>query len=463
MGYNMEIIVYSSFSKRLNSTKRPTGGTSLNVYLKHPTSVITPQFVLTTFNTSWNYIQWGNRYYFVRDITIITDTQAVYTCELDVLATYKENIGASREYVTRAASAYNLNLIDTKYPTYAYTNVTNVTFDDLHTAVNDHSSAGYGSFVIAVSNGGSVQSAGVTYYAVRNRVMQDVLEFLFGGTWLTASDISQILQKELVNPMQYINSIKWYPFDIPNSTSISLGSDTIKFGFWDSGISAAVIDVNDAVMPFSDEIQLPMHPQAGRGLYLNGAPFRQMSLTCYSFGQIPLDANLFVNNTSITLSLGVDLLTGIARMSVWTGSSNPQLVHQQYGNFGVECQVSQMTQGLIESATDVLSGSLQFGAGNVLGFAGGVTSGISAMMPSLSTSGTNGTKSAFTVVPRVTIKTQMQAPEDVSQFGRPLCEVRQIGSLSGYIECENVEIDTVGTSEEKRAIIGYMERGFYYE
>ena len=459
----MEIVVYSSFSKRLNSTKRPSGGTSINVYLKHPTSVITPVFILTGFDTSWNYIRWGTRYYFVRDITIMTDNQAAYSCELDVLATYKDNIGASSEYVTRAASAYNLNLIDSKYPTYAFTNVVEAVFDDLHNEINDHYSGGYGSFVMAVSNGGSVQSAGVTYYAMRTRVMQDVLEFLFGGTWINATDISIELQKELINPMQYISSIKWYPFDIPNSTKISLGSDTIKFGFWDSQITASVINVNDAVMPFADEILLPNHPQAGRGLYLNGSPFRSMSLSCYNFGQIPLDANLFVNNSSVTLGLGVDLLTGIARLSIYTGSTTPRLVHQQYGQFGVDCQVSQATQSWIEAATDVVSGSLALGAGNVLGYAGGITSGIAAIMPSLSTSGINGSKAAFIIPPRVTIKYQNQAPEDVAQFGRPLCEVRQIGSLSGYVECENVDLDIVGTSDEKRSIINYMESGFYYE
>ena len=459
----MEIIVYSGFSKRLNSTKRPTGGTSINVYLKHPTSVINPTFVISAFDTSWNYIKWGVRYYFVRDITILTNTQAVYTCELDVLATYKDNIGSSSEYVTRAASAYNLNLIDNKYPTYAYTNVTEAIFEQLHAEVNDRSNVGYGSFVMAVSNGGSVQSAGVTYYAMRNRVMQDVIEFLFGGNWITATDISVALQKELINPMQYISSIKWYPFDIPNTTKIGLGSDTIKFGYWDSGITAAVIDVNDAVIPFSDEITISQHPQAGRGLYLNGAPFRTMSLSCYNFGQIPLDANLFVNNTSITLGLGIDLLTGVARMSVYVGSQNPKLVHQQYGSFGVECQVSQLTQSGIETAVDVLGGSLALGAGNVIGYAAGVVSGLKAIMPSIATSGINASKAAFIIPPRVTIKYQNQAPEDVAQFGRPLCEVRQIGTLSGYIECENVEIDIVGTSDERRSIINYMEGGFYYE
>lgn len=74
----MEIIVYNGFSKRINSTKRPSGGTTINVALKSPTSVITPTFRLTGFNTAWNYVQWGNRYYFVDNIVILTNDIAEY-------------------------------------------------------------------------------------------------------------------------------------------------------------------------------------------------------------------------------------------------------------------------------------------------------------------------------------------------------------------------------------------------
>lgn len=454
---SIEIKAFTGFSKPLNSTKQPTGGTTLNVLLKEPTSVLSPTFTISGFNTSWNYIQWGSRYYFVDDIVILSNTQADYKCSIDVLATYKTSIGASSQYVARADSAYNLNVIDSKYPTFGYTNLESVTFDSLHASFSS------GSFVIGISNGVNVESAGVTYYTLNNVTMARLLNIMFTGTWLTANDISVDLQKELCNPFQYIDSIKWYPFDIANSGLIGLGSGEIMFGYWGSGITAPIIDANDCVCPFAQTITIPRHPQSSRGNYLNGAPFTQLSLLCYNFGQVPIDASLFVNTDSLTLGIGVDVMTGLGRMTLYAGSSNPIPFHTQYGQIGVECKISQITQGLIESVGSVVGGAWSIGAGNPVGFLSGVVSGLQALTPQLRTSGSNGSKLAFNQAPRLTIKRQSLVNEDKAQFGRPLCEVKQINTLSGFIQCEDVEVDIVGTKSEKAAITSFMESGFFYE
>ena len=90
-------------------------------------------------------------------------------------------------------------------------------------------------------------------------------------------------------------------------------------------------------------------------------------------------------------------------------------------------------------------------------------SGLEHLMPTIQSNGTNGTKSAFINPPMLIITRQTLAPEDKSQLGRPLCDRVLISSLSGYIKCENVDIDSVGTKEEKNAIVSLMESGFFYE
>lgn len=454
----MEIVVYNSFTKRINSTLRPSGGTTINCVLKQPCGVIHPTFRLTGFNTAWNYIQWGNRYYFVDDIIILTNDIAEYVCSLDVLATYKDVIGSSSQYVSRADSAYNLQIIDTKYPTYAYTNLESKEFSTLHSAFTNG-----GSFVVGVVSGNGVESAGVTYFVLNNVVMARLLSVMFNGTWLNAADITVELQKELVNPMQYIDSIKWYPFDIANSGLISLTSGSIQFGYWDTEIVAPIISADDTVCGFAQTMTLDSHPQSARGMYLNGSPFTQMSLLCYSFGEIPINTSLFVNSLTLTLNVAVDVMTGLAKLTLYRGSSNPIAFYTQYGEIGVNCKISQITQGLIESVGSVSGGAFAMIAGNPLGFAAGITSGLSALAPELRASGANGSKIAYVIPPRLTIKRQMLTPEDKAQFGRPLCEVTQINTLSGFIQCENVDVQSSGTIAEKRAIIEYMEGGFFYE
>lgn len=455
-------ITFYSFSKKDNSTKQPaSGGTTLSCEIKNQSSILTPYLMINTVisnpsSLNYAYIPDYGRYYWVTDWSW---DRGFWYCNLsvDVLATYKTQIGSSTQYVVRAASSYNLAIADGKYPALSYTQVSNVSFDTLHTAFTNG-----GSFIIGIMNGSNVESGGITYYGARYTVMRQLMDFLYGGTWLGASDITMQLQKELVNPIQYIDSIRWYPFDIPNSTSISMGSETIKFGFWDSGITAPVLQAVDTVLPFSQSITIPAHPQAARGTYLNSSPYTRLLLDCYGFGQIPLDASIFAGTSTLTLAIGVDAMSGIGRISVYAGS-DPKLIYRSYAPVGVEMKIGQATQGLISSPLQVLVGGAGLAYGNVIGFGAGLISGLESLMPQMATQGSVGAKSAYTNAPSLIIERCTLPAEDITNHGRPLCAPTVINTLSGYVQCENVEMDIIATRDEATAIRGYLEGGFFYE
>ena len=454
---------FYSFSKKDNSTKQPTGtGTVLNCELLQPSSIFTPYLEISSAvsnpsSLNYAYISTYGRYYWVTDWTY---DKGFWICrlEVDVLATYKTQIGSSTQYVVRAASAYNLTITDTKYPALSYSQITNVPFDSLHTAFTNG-----GSFVIGISNGSNVESAGITYYAARYMVMHQLMEFLFGGTWMDATDITTQLQKELVNPMQYIDSIRWYPFDIPNSTSISMSSDTIKFGFWDSQITAPVIDAADSIIPFAQSITIPSHPQASRGTYLNGSPYTRLLLDAYGFGQVPIDASIFAGSNTLTMGIGVDVISGVGRMSLYAGSQDPKLFYKQYAQIGVDMKISQVTQGLISAPAQVMAGAVSLAYGNVLGFGAGVLSALESIMPQITSSGSVGSKAAYTNAPVLIISRYSLPAEDIANLGRPLCSAVTINHLDGYIQCENVELEIAATYNELTQIRSHLESGFFYE
>lgn len=454
----MVIEAYSGFTKKPNSTKQPSGsGTQLTVHLKENCSVLNPVFIVAGYSLAHNYIKWGSRYYFIDDIIILSDSHAEYVCSTDVLATYKTDIGSSTQFVLRANSAYNSLVADTKYPAYANTSVENVSFDALHTEfVNG------GCFVIGIQNGLSYQSAGVSYYALTDSEMQQLLDFMYGGTWLNAADISLELQKELVNPFQYIDSITWYPYDIPNSQIVPSTPTSIKFGFWDSQIAGCLLNANNASAGFAQQITIPSHPQASRGVYLNGYPYTRLSLDCYSFGTIAIDSSIFAGVSSLTLGLSVDLLTGMGKMTLRAGS-DAKIIHKEFAQIGVPMKISQVTQSLVGMGTNVVGGAIGLAYGNVVGVAQGILSGLMCFLPSMTSSGTNGTKSAFVTAPTLIITRQTLVDEDRAQFGRPLCAPTVISTLSGYVECENADLDSAASLPEKNQIMSYMNGGFYYE
>ena len=118
-------VYFYTFSKRINSTAQPTGGTLHTVTLKTPSSVMTPTISLVWSGSgspaayNYAYISDYGRYYWVSNWTF-SDRQWTATLNVDVLASYKTQIGGSSKYILRAAdsSAWSgsLEVLDTSYP-----------------------------------------------------------------------------------------------------------------------------------------------------------------------------------------------------------------------------------------------------------------------------------------------------------------------------------------------------------
>lgn len=115
---------FYTFTKRINSTAQPSGGTSYSCILKEPTSVAAPEIALiwngSSNPTAYNYAYIADfrRYYWVNNWTY-KDRQWVARLAVDPLASFKSEIGASAKYVLRAASDYDPEAIDTLYPATA--------------------------------------------------------------------------------------------------------------------------------------------------------------------------------------------------------------------------------------------------------------------------------------------------------------------------------------------------------
>ena len=459
----MQITVYSGFKKAINSTKTPTGGSTVNVALKTPTSEMRPIFLISGFDLSWNYIQWGSSYYYVDDIVIVSNTQAEYHCEKDVLATFKSDITASSQFVTRSASSYDAHVIDGIYPTIAGASINTQNFS------MGESLTGAGTYVVGVVSADS--TGGVAYYTfgAGGTRFKNFVTYMFSDAWLDPNaDISVEIQKELVNPFQYVVSCVWYPFSIA-------GTDAhVKFGYWDSGVSGGLLSESQRLHVISGSLSLPRHPQAStNGVYMNSAPYTRYLLDCYTFGQIPLDPAPFVDYSGLSIDVIVDVFAAAAELRVTNSGGTYE--HRYNADFGVTIPLSQLTEKTVQAAVGVVGGT---GAGavagsalgpvgaivgGVLGAAGGVMAGINNLFPQVQTSGGIGSKNAYARTPFVQCefyKTPTIAPSIV---GRPLMTQITLSGLSGYTVCERVDLDTSACPEEKTAIIQHMTNGFFIE
>lgn len=93
-------IEIGAISKRVNSTKRTFNSRIVSVALKNKVSAKTPSFILNKDNVispgedilDFNYIKWGNRYYWITNISYLNAKHVEISANLDLLATYKDSL-----------------------------------------------------------------------------------------------------------------------------------------------------------------------------------------------------------------------------------------------------------------------------------------------------------------------------------------------------------------------------------
>jgi hypothetical protein len=448
-------VQFSVSAKRKNSTFIPVMRDSAECTFKNGCSMLNPTLLLnirTDTFPDYTFFKIDNRIYEITDIRTVRNDLFEIDGRVDVLATYKNEIGASTQYVIRSASTYDGGIIDTKYPTK-----NSVVFDskpfrgDLVTKIN---STGF--YVVGVKTDAS--RTGLAFYALNATNMGALVQYMYAGLWLNAGDVSIELQKMLCDPMDYISCCYWYPF----SLSDSLLTDPVRFGYFQSNAYGYIIPESGRVQILYDTISIEQHPQAAtRGKYLNGAPYTRATASVYGFGRIPLDTNFLIDSQLIGAYIRVDLFTGVAELSLGTGQG---LLSKTSTMFGVPIQLSQITQDLVKPLVSALNASSAVANGDVLGALKGIGSAItSGLSPQVQTSGSFGSKIAFEETPSILSEWYLLADEDNPQIGRPLCSPVQISNLSGYVLCENAEISLAATEQEKLEVLSYLNNGFFYE
>lgn len=456
----MTINTWASFSKRRNSTKQPTGGTQKSVTLKSPTSLINPVFLLESFSLSDNYLQWGDRYYFIDDIILVNNSLAEYHCSVDALASWKSSIGSMNEYVVRAASSYDGAIADFLYPCKAGESEETQSFSDLHAETASFRVSGGGGYFIVGVYGATGDTGSITYWKLTPTEYSQLTAYMFSNAWLdqNQTDICEDTQKQLVNPMQYIASCIWFPFDGLASIGVA---DNMSFGWWQTNLGAEYLEASDRKYILSDQVSISRHPDRNtRGKYVDDSPFTRHELFCWAFGSIPIDPAALVDNDNLILQIDVDLFTGAGILMVLAGQV---LIGEFTAQLGVPMQMAQLTSNIASSVLSIGSAVANGFIGNFLGAASAIGDTVQSWMPQVNATGTTGSCADYMFSPRVVSTFKRQTSMDATHNGRPLCQNVSIGSLSGYIKTENVDVDIPCTQEERDIIAGYMDGGFYYE
>ena len=460
-----------TLSKRDNSTKQPsTTGTEFSCVLKSGCGIIRPVISLDLgvgsdpSQYNYAYIPAFDRYYFIEEWFY---ERALWTASLrvDVLATYKTAIGGSSLYILRAAGAHNGDIIDTLYPaktgcSYNTVTVTNPWWNNI-------------TFVVGVVSR-SANMGSLSYFAMNASNIQTMCSNLLDKSYIITephgfnlTEISEALQLSLVDPIQYVKSCMAIPIDY-NTEASALGSvDAVYAYSWDT----QAVGYRIAQAPYVNKsftFSITKHPDTtARGNYVNSAPYTNITLTMPPFGTIQIDTSVTCNASTLYADVRLDPISGNAVLTV---TCNGVVLNRVETQLGVPVSLSSVTRdytGAVSSILGTVGGAagaaLSGNIGGVIGAASGIGDAVHSLVPRATTVGSSGGFALGMGNFRLDHQFFRPIDDDNTHNGRPLCDVRQINTLSGYMLVQDGDVTTNGTASEDRQIRQYLESGFYYE
>ena len=462
---------FYKFSKRENSTMRPAdnAGLAYSISLKKDTDLNHPEIVMdfgTSLVPDFNYVripQLG-RYYFIERWTYIDHRMWSASCDVDVLATYKDEIGFQNHYVVRSASRRDNTISDMLFPLTTDASTQSVVFQSLWLD-HDEIAINNGSFVVGIDSY-DAHYGSVDYFILGYNDISDLCDYLIndmiqnGVNGFSNTDATIALQRSLVNPLQFIKSCIWFP--IPYNTLKNLGTAADVYCLsYDTGVDGYKLGVTAVYEPSPMNLTKLHHPQYDdHGSYMDASPFTSVQLKIPPFGIIDLDATVIANAGSLSMSHYVDLITGKVIIELKSGVKTLNRLSTQ---LGVPIQLSQVTRDYLGAVTGIMGAVASAASFNFIGAMNGINNMAHSAAPKCNSVGSNGGFADLygDVELMYTFYTQTEIDND--EKGRPLMKRVQLNTLSGYMLIEHADNMIECTAEENAMIRAYMESGFYYE
>lgn len=474
----MEIVLYSEFSKRKNSTKNPESAGAISVSvtkdvkLKGECDLLRPSFFVSG-TTGFVYAKAWGWYYFVTNTSYDINGAQYIDCEIDVLGTWASIIKNTTAMVRFSSSNYDENVIDDRVAQ----KVTNQYETELEESI--FVGSGAGCYVISTVNNDPAYG-GVTTYAIEEAELRALGNDLLndGNAWAS-------LEQIFADVSSGILSCRYVP--VPISEFYSTGANYIRIGDWiDANIQG---EITDGMITDFKELTIPWRYSDFRrnGQYTRfilGLPF---------IGYVDISPEKLIGHSKIQIHMVGNAVTGNIIYGVKVDGRE---VASYSGSFGRTVPISTSQKdmegflsGLSTQGGAVLGGAvgstaLGLGlastpAGEFALMAGMVKSAYSLMQGVLqSTCALH--KSDFThmggfgggfgeeiisgySITAITFDSQTEPDELRELYGRPCYKVLSLATLTGYVQTIGFSIDISAPDSIKVAINEAMDNGVYLE
>lgn len=234
-------VTFWKVNKRINSTKLPTenGITISALYFKDITDINKPSIQVSAINMNdgYNYAMIGNKYYYVIAVESMVKSVWRVDLQIDLLATYKQNILATTAFVSRASNGYNPYIVD-DFNTVS----TKINKTVLQASENGFYETGEGCYILEVNNSltnaiyGGFNGAYILTYQQMNQIASKLM---------TDQGLIDELKKIFQSPIDSVINCQWLPINYDVACAQTGGITTnVWLGAYDTGISAYLVGNN---------------------------------------------------------------------------------------------------------------------------------------------------------------------------------------------------------------------------
>ena len=461
-------VFFGNFAKRKNSTARPASlGSAVAVALKEDCSIDRPVFLLTAPVFDFNYCQWDDRYYFITDIVSERNNGWRVSCELDFLATYKDEILATTAFVEYATEG-NGQIIDQRLGVEygvagVNSNVVGGAIPYMDVDIND------AAIFISVVGTSSTDTYCISAQA---------LAYLFytTGTWVdqlldqSAIDMSSVQAavgtsiaiviegfKQLIASGNAADCIRdAYVLPIVAPVDVLEAASPVWLGMFNSQVQANKV-IGAGNVERTVTVSIPHQYSDWR----KQAPYEVCQLFLPLYGTINIPSDIAADSDSLTVRAILNVRSGDYTYYIsGTGRNNHEIVVG--GNCAAPLAVGASNINLMQAVSAGLGMGVNAAYGNMVGAAASLMS-IAPAPHSVGQTGGISNRS-----PRIVCFVYYRNTSDYPTTGAtvqgiPLQATRQLSTLSGYVQTRDASVSGVIHGEFYDRINGALDSGIFIE
>ena len=237
-------------------------------------------------------------------------------------------------------------------------------------------------------------------------------------------------------------------------------------GTVDTGVSGH--DVTGIEGEATITLSVPKHPQSGERPYLKASPYSVYSARLPGIGWIEVPSDALYNASAVSVKYVGETSSGNLRADICVGNS---VIASGTGKITTNWGIAGATSS---TGISVISGKAANGSAALLGgimgeftdFIGAGSGIVDAVGSATATVQQNGGMSGCVGMKEpliLQLKYQVAVTDNVEDHGRPLMAFRNIGALSGFVQCEGAHFEGICTQTEQTMIDDALNGGFFYE